>query len=71
MLILHFHHIIERAHNGFDIFSDVAFSLTFYFKFYFVSTCIPRFTLLMWGHKKKTVEAKTLLSSTKGEDNMI
>ena len=37
MLILHFHHIIERARNGFDIFSDIAFLLTFYFKFCFVN----------------------------------
>ena len=25
MLILHFHHIIERVRNGFDILSDIAF----------------------------------------------
>ena len=39
------------------------------------STGIPRFTLLMWGHKTKTAEAKTrkprLLSGTKGEENRI
>ena len=39
------------------------------------TTGIPRFTLLMWGHKNKTAEAKPrnsrLLSSTKGEENRI
>ena len=36
---------------------------------------IPRFTLLMWGHMKKTWKAKTakieVISSTKGEENRI
>ena len=38
-------------------------------------TGIPRFTLIMWGHKRKTVEEKQrksrLLSSSKGEENRI
>ena len=41
----------------------------------FQSTGIPRFTLLMWGHKKKTRKQKPrksrLLISTKGEENRI
>ena len=36
-------------------------------------TGIPRFTLLMWGHKKnrKQKRKSRLLSSTKGKENMI
>ena len=37
MLILHFHHIIECTRNGFDIFSEIAVLLNFYFKSYFVN----------------------------------
>ena len=39
----------------------------------FHNTGIPWFTLLMWGLKKKTAEAKTarLLSSTKGEEKRL
>ena len=41
----------------------------------FTSTGIPRFTLLMWGLKKKPRKQKPrksrLLSSTKGEENRI
>ena len=40
---------------------------------FFEHTGIPRFTLLMWGHKKKRGKRKRhksrLLSSTKGEEN--
>ena len=38
-------------------------------------TGIPRFTMLMWGHKKKMWKQKPrksrLFSSTKGEENRI
>ena len=38
-------------------------------------TGIPRFTLIMWGHTKKTWKQKPrksrLLSSTKGEETRI
>ena len=45
--------------------------------FFFIcpNTGIPRFTLLMWGHTKKTRKKKPpksrLFSSTKGEENRI
>ena len=37
---------------------------------FYMRTGIPRFTLLMWGHKNKTHKSR-LLSSTKGEENRI
>ena len=43
--------------------------------YFHISTGIPQFTLLMWGHKKKRGKKKPsklrLLSSTKGEENTI
>ena len=40
-----------------------------------LTTGVPRFTLLMWGHTKKMWKQKLrklrLLSSTKGEENRI
>ena len=44
-------------------------------QYFFISTGIPRFMLLMWGLKKKPRMQKPrkswLLSSTKGEENRI
>ena len=40
-----------------------------------LSTGIPRFTMLMWGHRRNRGKRKPhksrLLSSTKGEENRI